>query len=46
MNKNEFKKELEKYGLTVNSFLDLRDAWYRLDASEQLELLKEEEEDE
>lgn len=43
LNKEGFKKELEKHNLTVNGFLDLHDAWNRLRAGERLELLKEEE---
>ena len=42
MSKEEFKQELEKHDLTINHFLDLRDEWYKLDASEQFQLLKEE----
>lgn len=42
MSKEDFKKELEKHNLTVNGFLDLRDAWFSLNSEEKLELLKEE----
>lgn len=43
MTKDEFKQELEKHGLDVNKFLDLRDAWNQLGCEEKVELLKNEE---
>lgn len=45
MSKEEIKQELEKHGLDVFHFLDLRDAWGRLSGEEKLELLKEAEND-
>lgn len=42
MERNEFRIRLEQHGLTVNAFLDLRDSWNQLSASDRYELLKQE----
>lgn len=42
MKRNEFRVLLEKHGLTVNAFLDLRDSWNQLSAYDRYELLKQE----
>lgn len=42
LTKEEFKQELKKHDLDVGSFLDLQDAWSRLDWACRTELLKEE----
>ena len=42
----EFKEILKKHKLTVNQFLDLRDSWCKLSASDRYELIKAEIEEE
>lgn len=42
MTGKEFRIILAKHGLTVNAFLDLRDIWNQLTASDKYQLLKQE----
>lgn len=37
-----FKRELEKYRLTLDSFLNLKETWEKLPARDRLRLLKDE----
>ena len=43
MSKETFKDALNKYNLSVNDFLDLRDEWDTLSFSDRKDLIMEEE---
>lgn len=45
MDKKEFLRCLEEHDLTINMFLDLKEAWERLPAADRVSILKENKEE-